>query len=128
MSNAGAVLYAKDMRRLAGFYSVVAGLTEVLRDRDEFVVLQGRGIELVVVAVPERIASTLAITDPPRRREATPIKLFFEVPGIDVLRPVIAEHGGALDPRGREWQFRDWRVCDGHDPEGNVFQVRERLA
>ena len=28
----------------------------------------------------------------------------------------------------REWEFDGDRVCDGHDPEGNVLQLRERVA
>jgi len=27
----------------------------------------------------------------------------------------------------REWQFKDARACDGIDPEGNIFQLRQPL-
>jgi predicted enzyme related to lactoylglutathione lyase len=121
---AGAVLYAKDMGRLAAFYSAIAGFAEIRRD-DDFVVLHGGGIELVVVAIPERIASGIDIASPPRRREGTPIKLFFVVPDLAKARRTVAELGGEFESRGREWQFRHWRVCDGCDPEGNLFQLRE---
>lgn len=127
MSDAGAVLYASDMRRLAAFYSAVADLTEVQRERD-FTVLENRANQLTIVAVPERVATKIGIAMPPRRREETPVKLFFAVPSIDVARESAAGLGGALDASGCEWQFRGWRVCDGHDPEGNVFQLREPLA
>ena len=126
MVNAGAVLYARDMQRLAAFYSAVAGLSEVQRER-EFTVLENGASQLTIVAVPERIAAKMEITAPPRRREETPIKLFFAVPRIDALRKMAAQLEGALDPREREWQFGRWRVCDGHDPEGNVFQLREGI-
>lgn len=123
-AHAGAVLYAKDMRRLAAFYSAVAGLVEVQRERD-FTLLENRAAQLTIVAVPERIAAKIEIASPPRRRQETPVKLFFVVASVDAIREVVAELGGALDPREREWKFRSWRVCDGHDPEGNVFQLRE---
>lgn len=124
--SAGAVLYSKDISRIGAFYAAVAGLAETRRDRD-FIVLEFRGFQLVVVAVPERIASTIAIADPPRRREETPIKLIFVVASIDAARRIVADRGGAMNPPDREWQFGVWRVCDGHDPEGNVFQLREPI-
>jgi hypothetical protein len=30
-----------------------------------------------------------------------------------------------LNPIEREWAFQGARICDGVDPEGNVFQVRQ---
>ena len=36
---------------------------------------------------------------------------------------IAAELGGAVNER--EWEFEGAKVCDGHDPEGNVFQLRQ---
>lgn len=124
--NAGAVLYAKDVARIGEFYAAVTGLVETRRERD-FLVLERDGFELVVLAIPEQIAATIAIGDPPRRREETPIKLVFLVENIDAAKKRVADRGGGMNPPDREWRFGDWRVCDGHDPEGNVFQLRERI-
>lgn len=124
MSDAGAVLYAKDMRRLAAFYSVVAGLAEVQQERD-FTVLENEASQLTIVAIPDRIAATIEIAAPPRRRSGTPVKVFFVVPNLAESRKTAAELGGELESADREWKFGEWRVCDGHDPEGNVFQLRE---
>ena len=33
--------------------------------------------------------------------------------------------GGRVKPVHDEWEARGFRACDGHDPEGNVIQVRE---
>ena len=33
--------------------------------------------------------------------------------------------GGLVDPPEREWTAGGLRACDGHDPEGNVLQLRE---
>lgn len=38
--------------------------------------------------------------------------------------PTWARLGGELNPPDQEWQLGTTRICDGHDPEGNVFQVR----
>jgi len=62
-SIAGAVLYAKDMHRVAAFYAEVLGLHPVNRD-EEHVVLESRGFQLVVLRIPSRIASTIEIAVP----------------------------------------------------------------
>jgi hypothetical protein len=30
-----------------------------------------------------------------------------------------------MNAADREWEFEGAKVCDGHDPEGNVFQLRQ---
>ena len=119
------VLYACQLDRVAAFYAVVMGLGETQRAQD-FVVLERDAFQLVVVAVPPRLASRIVIADPPQRRTDTPIKPMFVVRGIEALRGAVAELGGVLDPAEKAWRFGCWRVLDGHDPEGNVFQLRER--
>jgi predicted enzyme related to lactoylglutathione lyase len=122
--SAGVVIYARDMARLAVFYAGLAGLVEVQRDHD-FTVLERGAFQLVVVAMPSPIASRIVLSEPPRRRTETPIKPVFVVGDFDDLRDVVVRRGGVLDPQGKAWQFGCWRVLDGHDPEGNVFQLRE---
>lgn len=127
MSNplaAGAVVYAKDIVRVSQFYSRVAGLVEQGKE-DGFVALESSAFQLVVVAMPGRIAAQVQVASPPVRREDTAVKLVFFVPSIANARIAAAETGGALNGAEREWQFQGSRVCDGHDPEGNVFQLRE---
>lgn len=125
MSNRiAAVVYAKDLVRVSAFYATVAGLAVAERD-DDFVVLESPGCQLVVVAIPPHIAADIRLASPPVRREDAAVKLAFVVPSIDAARPAVAGLGGELDPPEREWRFRGCRVCDGHDPEGNVIQLRE---
>jgi len=38
------------------------------------------------------------------------------------LYAVVPDRVAAVE---REWTYRGRRVCDGHDPEGNVFQAAE---
>jgi len=47
------------------------------------------------------------------------------VPSIAASRETAAKLGGELNPPEREWEFDQAKVCDGHDPEGNVFQLRQ---
>ena len=59
------------------------------------VVLSGRGIEIVVHAIPRAIARGIAIAKPPRVREETPLKPAFTVRSLDAVR------NAGLEP---EWQ------------------------
>ena len=122
----GAVLYAKDLQRLVDFYAAVTGL-DVQSVQKGFAVLGGEPSRLVIVRIPKHIADAIDIATPPERREDTPIKLVFSVDDIAGVRNRAAELGGILDAVEREWEFEGARVCDGHDPEGNVFQVRQAV-
>jgi predicted enzyme related to lactoylglutathione lyase len=130
MSDLGAVLYVLDLDRAVRFYEVttnwrVAGL------ESGFATLQSpselASTVLTLVRIPEEIAADITITDPPERREETPIKLSFAVQSIAAVRSVAPSAGGVVDSPDMEWTFGAVRVCDGHDPEGNVVQFRESI-
>ena len=122
-----AVIFAKDIEALAQFYSEVAAMAEVHKDSDH-IVLAEEGFQIVVHGTPRSIASTIKITTPPEIREETPIKICLPVSNIEYARTKAAELGGRIGPKAKEWTARGFRACDGHDPEGNVFQVRESAA
>jgi len=121
-SRAGAVLYAKDVDRVAGFYAAVLGLETAGRD-EEHVLLESRAFQLVVLRAPG--ASAIQVAVPPVRRADSPLKLVFFVPSIAGIRASIGAHGGVLNRANQEWLFNGWKVCDGLDPEGNVIHFRE---
>jgi predicted enzyme related to lactoylglutathione lyase len=120
----GAVLYAKDLERLVEFYSTVVGIDSSLIEKD-FAVLGATPSQFVIVSMPRGIADAIEVATPPDVREDTPIKLVFSVEDIAWARSKAAELGGALKSVEGEWEFEGTKVCDGHDPEGNVFQLRQ---
>jgi predicted enzyme related to lactoylglutathione lyase len=120
---AGAVIYAKDYLRLADFYKNVANLKACDND-NTFVRLESGAFQLVILQTPKRIAEAIEISVPPVRREDTPIKLVFFVDSLDKARELATKFGGELNSSEKEWEFGTYTVCDGHDPEGNVFQLR----
>ncbi len=122
----GAVIYAKDPLRLAAFYASVATIAQ-RSDHDGYSVVGDGPGRLIFVRIPDHIASRIEITTPPERRENTPIKLLLRVDDLASARERAQAQGGALAPADREWIFENDRVCDGHDPEGNVFQLHARL-
>jgi predicted enzyme related to lactoylglutathione lyase len=88
-----------------------------------YCVLESESMVLSLVVVPDRVAATIPISTPPRRREDVPVKLAFGVDSIEDIRLLAAHMGGLVDPRASEWEFRGSRHCDGVDPEGNVIQM-----
>ncbi len=120
---AGAIVYAKDIQRLARFYAAVADL-EIVHEVADHVVLESETYELVVVAIPAATAARIVIATPPARRENTAFKLSFLVESLAEARAAATAAGGELDPPAKEWNFQGQRVCDGCDPEGNMIQVR----
>ena len=122
----GAVLYAKDLNRLVDFYSTVAGL-DIRSLQKGYAILGCEPAQFVIVQIPEQIAGSIDIATPPEPREDTPVKLVFSVEDIAAARNKVAERGGAMNAAGGEWEFAGAKVCDGHDPEGNVFQIRQSV-
>lgn len=122
--NAGVIVYAKDIHRLARFYAAVADL-EVMHEVDDHIVLESETVEVVIVAIPAAVASRIVIKTPPDKREATAFKVAFAVASLAAAREAAEANEGELYPPAKEWKFQGLRVCDGVDPEGNVFQLRE---
>jgi predicted enzyme related to lactoylglutathione lyase len=120
----GAVLYAKNLDRVVEFYSSVAGIEPQSIEKG-FAILGAGPSQFIIVRVPKRIADTIDIATPPEPREGTPLKLVFGVEDIAHARDRAAELGGAINAAQREWEFEGAKVCDGYDPEGNVFQLRQ---
>lgn len=123
-AQAGAVIFAKDLHRVATFYEKLLGLTAAHSDSGH-IVLASAQCELVIHAIPKAIADSFEISVPPERRSEAAIKLYFPVASIAEARAKAAALGGELNPPKREWEARGFRACDGHDPEGNVLQLRE---
>ena len=123
MNQFGAVLFVRDVARVTAFYEAVAGLP-VAEAAPTWARLGTGAFELVVHGIPPHIAATFAIGTPPERREDAVTKLIFPVADIAVARAAALRLGGELNAPDREWQLGASHVCDGVDPEGNVFQVR----
>ncbi|MEA9573144.1 VOC family protein, partial [Xanthomonas campestris] len=94
-ASAGLFIYAKDLERVAAFYQRLLGM-QAIHSSKELVVLNAAALQLVIHAVPEAIAASIAIADPPSRRENTALKFFFTVPSIAQLAELAAALGGEI--------------------------------
>lgn len=123
----GVVLYAKDAKLVAQFYGHVANM-RVRRTEGDYVLLETGSFQLVVLQIPERLAKTITLESPPVRRESAAIKPILYVENIAESREAASKFGGSLNGAEREWAFDGSIVCDGSDPEGNVYQLRQRQS
>ena len=117
------VVFVADVERVARFYRELADMALLHADAS-YVVLAIDGLELVIHALPDA---------PPVRerdvvpREDTHVKLCLPVASIAEARERAWRLGGGIRDVAAEWEWRGVRACDGHDPEGNVVQVREGM-
>lgn len=121
---AGAVIYALDIVSVSEFYAGLTGLP-IVTSEAEHVVLAEHGFELTVVLIRPEFAENINIQVPPVRRTETPVKLVFAVPSIEAARRAARQLGGDVEGVEHEWSLHDYIACDGHDPEGNIFQLRQ---
>lgn len=124
---AGAVVYARQLSLVSEFYRCVMGL-RVAHAEAGHIVLESAAFQLTVVAIPEHLAAETGPAAALQRRDDAAVKLVFPVDSIVRARATARALGGELNPPEHEWEFQGSRVCDGHDPEGNVVQVRGPAA
>lgn len=110
-----AMLYVKDLERMAAFYGDVLGLTPVAGALTEsWAEFEAGAVRLGLHAIPEEFATDIVISLPPVVREETPYKLLFGVADVE-------GEAARLEAAGVTVMRRPWGSCDAVDPEGNVF-------
>lgn len=124
-ARAGALLYAKDLERLSGFYRELLDMKLLAADAEHHV-LESADIQLIVHAIPPHVAETIAVSTPPVPREGQSLKLFFTVPSLAAAAERLAALGGALF--GPRYGGPGFVVSNALDPEGNVFHLRGEKA
>ena len=118
-----AVLFVRDLDRMLGFYSTLLAQPCVYRDAYHAVLRCG-GFALDLHQIPAHAMEGVHGGETAQRARAA-VKLCFPVDSIARARQEAAERGGRLDPPPPRWVVEQQKICDGEDPEGNVFQLRE---
>jgi catechol 2,3-dioxygenase-like lactoylglutathione lyase family enzyme len=112
-----AMIYVKDLPRMVAFYTGTLGLKPIEETRlDNWVEFETGGARFSLHAIPAQIAAGIEISSPPKPRETSPVKLFFEVDDVAAERR-------KLEALGVQIIERPWGGCDGVDPEGNIFEI-----
>src|SRR5262252_9329660 len=95
-SSVRAVLFVKDLQKVAAFYSGALGMERGLSDQDHSI-LKCQGFELIVHQIPKHIADGITIEQPPRRRVTGAVRLDFPVQSISDSRKRARSLGGDID-------------------------------
>lgn len=90
--------------------------------------LRGDGYEIIVHAIPRKIAAGITIAKPPVPRANGAIKPTFVVRSLEAVRAAASQTGGLLKAASEAWHLRGCVVLDGSDPEGNQVQFKQRNA
>lgn len=113
-----AIIFAKELERMTAFYRDGLGLRPMPEAAGEgWVEFDAGGMGLALHAIPAEIAKEIEISNPPRARSGTPIKLVFQTGDLAAARAHLVANGAAMS------DLRSWGACEGVDPEGNVFQI-----
>ena len=115
------ILYVQNVDRLATFYQQVFGLAVVEEIKDEWAVLDAGPCQLAL----HRVGKAYRVADAGSWQVESNAKLVMTVdrPLADFHAELIAK--GVPMGKIKAYPPLTGRLCDGKDPEGNVFQLAE---
>lgn len=116
------VLWVENLAAAKTFYQQLLS-AEVVDDSPTFIRVVSPANEVLLHLVPEQYREGIAT--PPDIREQVSIKPIFSVASIARARTAVAALAGDVYTRETEKIYAGSRYCDGHDTEGNVFQLAE---
>jgi catechol 2,3-dioxygenase-like lactoylglutathione lyase family enzyme len=125
LSMARVMIFAKDMKRMTRFYETVVGLPRLATpdDSEDFVSFDAGGCQLCLHVIPPPWGDGVEIAEPAQRRWGGALKVAFYATDVAALRAELVGRGAAMDEVER---FDGLHLCDGIDPEGNIFQISNR--
>ena len=115
------ILYVQDVDRLTAFYQQAFGLAEAEAIKGEWAVLDAGPCQLAL----HRVGKAYRVADPALWEVDSNAKLVMTVdrPIAEVRAELIAK--GARMGNIKSYPPLTGLLCDGKDPEGNVFQLAE---
>ena len=115
------ILYVQDVDRLAAFYREAFDLPVVEEIKGEWAVLDAGRCQLAL----HRVGKAYRVDDPASWQVESNTKLVMTVdrPLADLRAELVAR--GVSMGSVKSYPPLTGRLCDGKDPEGNVFQLAE---
>jgi catechol-2,3-dioxygenase len=115
------ILYVQDVDRLAEFYRSMFGLPVVEEIKGEWAVLKAGACEIAL----HRVGKPYRVDDPSSWQVETNAKLVLTVDrDLESLRAELIAKGVPLGEI-KSYPGLTGPLCDGKDPEGNVFQLAQ---
>ncbi|HET9473521.1 MAG TPA: VOC family protein [Steroidobacteraceae bacterium] len=118
-----AVLFVKEARRAKRFYIEALG-GSLLREDQDYAVIDWQGFHLVVHQIRSQLASSIEVSQPPERRERASLRLDYPIADVVKARAAARRLGGQIDDTPPPWAAGDTTFFLGYDPEGNVFGAK----
>ncbi len=116
------ILFVQDVDNLKHFYADVLGLDIVEEDSSVWVLLRAGNAHLGLHKIGEQYLSETE----DRHKFENNTKIVFDIEhNIREARQLLIDKNvliGAI----KTFHNYDYWLCDGEDPEGNVFQIRQR--
>ena len=100
----------------------------VVEETPDFLLFGDGTVEIVVIRLRDSLSSRIPLSTPPALRENVAVKCSFEVADLAQASAAATAAGGGTKPLASAWLWRGERHLDGHDPEGNVVQFRQRVT
>ncbi|VVD64613.1 VOC family protein [Pandoraea commovens] len=114
------ILYVRDVELLKAFYRTHFAFPVIEEIENEWAALKAGEVEIAL----HRVGA--AYRDRPSSGETSNAKLVFSVEsGLEDLREALLNAGVKMREMKRYDGFPQ-SMCDGEDPEGNVFQLSQR--
>ena len=115
------VLFVEGLARSANFYAALLG-GEPLDQSATFVRVVSDSSEVLIHQIPGATPDASYPT-----REDAAMKPVYFVASIDAARSAVVNLGGRAYDESTVATYGKVNYCDAVDPEGNVFQLAERL-
>lgn len=119
------VLFGRDIAKLKSFYEQMLGMEVVETLANEWVLLRAGEAHLGLHRIGEAYLQQAEASSP----TTSNTKLVFDIADepIEQVRERLLAQGVELQALQTYSGYSYW-LCDGQDPEGNVFQLRQRKA
>jgi hypothetical protein len=113
------ILYSGDVEVLKRFYVEHFALIPVEEIKNEWVVLKAGQVEIAFHRAGESYIPTQS-----HSRAENNVKLVFNTNDLNLFRERLLQAGVPMRPIKSYTGF-DYLLCDGEDPEGNIFQLMQ---
>lgn len=112
------ILFVDEMAKMKAFYTDVVGLRELPGGDETFVSLASGGAQLSLHLIPPEYSGS-----DHSDREDCNVKFVFHSDDVEADRAALVAKGVRMREISR-WGAIE--LCDGVDPEGNIFQISNR--
>lgn len=114
------ILFVDDIEEMSAFYGGVLGLDKLPGGSEGFVCFAAGRCEICLHVLPDQYRSEGGEYP---KREDTYVKFVFRSDDVERDRKYLIENGLRMNEIVR---YGEIDLCDGADPEGNIFQISSR--